>query len=567
MLKFIQIEKKKINMDSNQICKKIFLSEFMKDDYKNIDLNILNSKTSLILIYLFEKSIPKKFIYFERIIEELKFFQKEYSIDLFFSLKKIRKYFKNNNYIIKSHFNKLLISYLMNITENIPNEFDTCFKEFKTNIFNIEINLSNQSFFFVNDFKKSIINTDNIEINIKIVNKNLNSKKKNEENEENEGNFRNSLFFRKIDKIDTIVKFPKKKTKSIKNKIVLNILVDFSNPILNLYSKITTKNYDLKNITKIDFLGIPIIENRYYLIYSKYFENFDTIDYLNLGNFNLSSCINLLYKKNNSFYDNYLNFIKKYNPNIDYIKNLIDDCTVQQAKKYINAFKENKIYMKELFLENLKKKYTKKNASKIYRKLEDTFFFVKETLENSNIDKFINSLIFFKKKDPVNFFLILLNELDNEKLYYRKWVYFRYLLKLDINLNIGFSPWKIENNNLISFFKYDDFENNIINYKKYGFWNDKKFIKNMYLEIFVNEDNENRVNFRGLIASFKKYEFNNSIYSWIVIGYDNHKFIDLIIKGTHSFDIMDCLEGNGIILNQNNFEWIIPNEFKNSFLV
>ena len=174
----------------------------------------------------------------------------------------------------------------------------------------------------------------------------------------------------------------------------------------------------------------------------------------------------------------------------------------------------------------------------------------------------MNIIFQFKNNNPLDFYLIILNNIKKNNLYYRKWVYYRKFLNLNISLNVGHPPWKIKNSALISYYKYEDYQDDILNLKNYGFWSCFDFIKNMYLK-----QDKNKIYFRGLIASYKKYKIKNYIYSWIILGYDNDKFIDLIVKGEHSFDKMECLEGEGTIFKQNDFDWIIPNKFENSFLL
>ena len=78
---------------------------------------------------------------------------------------------------------------------------------------------------------------------------------------------------------------------------------------------------------------------------------------------------------------------------------------------------------------------------------------------------------------------------------------------------------------------------------------------------------EKKAKFRGLIASYEKIFLNNKYYSWVVIGYDNNCFLDIFIKGEHQLDKMESIEGNGLIVENKNFIWILVENFNNSFLI
>ena len=544
-------ENNKKNIDFKKIENILDLKYFV-NNYQSIDLEILKSYNSLVIVNFFEKKIPRDIKYLKRILNELKLIQNYNSIEIFLTLKTIINYFKNSNIIINTTLNTLLISYLMGLTNNDPINFQVNLSEFKEKAFIIEINLSELNKNIVKDLNNNLINTENVLIKI--------NHNKKIDTDPSILDSRNSSF-RKI-KIKKKSEIDNKNLK-IKKSFYINLLINH-NSLIYIYNNLPT----CKKINKyvgnhLDLIGIPIIENRVNLIYCKYKkiinDHNDINDILNLS---AITDISFLFKKNNIFNEKYNAISCDFDKSIDFIKNLCN-CNVDRANLYYKSFLNNKNYMRDLFIEDLKKNGIKiKEIKLILNKLEN----FKIIENNRNIEyisksKFIFEILESKINNPNQYYLLLLNNLDKLNFYYRKWVYFRNCINSGLKITLGYSNWNLVDNQIKNYYEYHDYNNDSLNFKKYGFWNSHYFLENMYLNVC-----DNFANFRGLIASQEKKKIKNKIYSWVVIGYENNTFIDIFIEGDHQFDKMECLEGSGLIMGKKDFNWILANNFKNSFL-
>lgn len=134
---------------------------------------------------------------------------------------------------------------------------------------------------------------------------------------------------------------------------------------------------------------------------------------------------------------------------------------------------------------------------------------------------------------------------------YYKWVHYREASKY-MELTLGKKPWILKDHKLISNIITDNIINdNIINdsYKQlkiYGYWISKEFLPNMYLKLNNYREDGIECNFRGLIAMFRIHKKSGKTF--ITIGYDNYKYLDLIIDGIYRYNKM-IISGKGILRN------------------
>ena len=560
MLKFVTIENDKKKLDSNVIDKNLQLKYFFTNVANQyIDTKILKTYNSLLIVSSFEKQIPKDIRYLKRVISELKFLQTNSCIELLFTLKSVTKYLNKENIFLKTTFNTFLISYLMGITKYDPINYHINLSEIKEKLINFEIEVSDLNKTLITEIKNNVKNNKYIDIHF-IIPKQIESDNKNIYILDKKNSFFREFKTNKTISSKKIIK----KSNDIDKIININVIINY-NSLLYIYNQLP--KFELKNILlfdNINFIGIPLIENRINIIYCKYKNSINNYkDIYNILNLSANTDIKLLFNKINIFHENFNISYSKFDELIEYIK-MLTDCSTVEAKLYYESFHNNKEYMKELFVENLKDKgMKKKDINSVSNKLIKSKLFEKDfNIDLISVSKCIFEILEFKISEPIKYFIIFLNNLGKCNLYYRKWVYFRNIINSGIDICIGNSNWKLENGKISSFYKYKDFNNDIVNFKNYGFWNSKYFLKEMYFN-----SKKKCANFRGLIASYEKIFIKNKYYSWVVIGYDNDCFLDIFINGEHQIDKMECIEGSGLIVENKNFKWVLVENFNNSFLI
>ena len=125
---------------------------------------------------------------------------------------------------------------------------------------------------------------------------------------------------------------------------------------------------------------------------------------------------------------------------------------------------------------------------------------------------------------------------------------------------------------------YNKCHTQIQEYFKNGYWSSKDFLDGMYLKfdkiIFVNKNIriekqlKIKCKFRGIIATYKifkadskiKAKLNNTTKSksrfitFVTLGYQNNKMIDIVLWGCHKLAKCHCLSGEGIY--EDDGHWI-----------
>ena len=262
------------------------------------------------------------------------------------------------------------------------------------------------------------------------------------------------------------------------------------------------------------------------------------------------------------------------------------------ADIYRKGFAKKNYRIKQKFKYLLKKKnnkFTKEKCDIIYDNLEqlENYSFCKS--HAYSYARLLIASAYHKHYNPKKFWLSTLNNCNSS---YRKWVSYRNAKTSGLNLTIGKPPWKIRNNTLVSKssinrFKYD----NICDYFKYGYWLDDEFLPNMYFKtkekISLKGMNKGQpfieVSFRGIIATGRcfyttkkrditkncgqyisgqeEYTKKNRMVTFVTLGYNNNKFIDLVMWGTFPLRKIHCLEGFGKLCDKDSYPWIAVNKF------
>jgi hypothetical protein len=175
--------------------------------------------------------------------------------------------------------------------------------------------------------------------------------------------------------------------------------------------------------------------------------------------------------------------------------------------------------------------------------------------------KLVWALAYCKVYFPKLFWLATLNHCHSS---YRKWVHYNEAKSSGIELCFGKKPYELDNNKLIASQKIiNKIENPIEQFKFYGYWLTPEFLPNMYLEIIDDDiplpENQYYVKFRGIIAigrvnNKNKYNYNNldESVTFVTLGYDNGKYIDITITKSVPFYYYDIIEGEGLLTSYDN---------------
>ena len=276
---------------------------------------------------------------------------------------------------------------------------------------------------------------------------------------------------------------------------------------------------------------------------------------------------------------------------IQYISRMIG-VNESDADIYRKGFAKKKYRIKQKFKYLLKRKnnkFTKEKCDMIYENLEqlENYSFCKS--HAYSYARLLIALAYHKHYNPKKFWLSTLNNCHSS---YRKWVSYRNAKIYGLNLTIGKPPWKIRNNTLVSKssinrFKYD----NIGDYFKYGYWLDNEFLPNMYFKtkkkIALKGKNKGQsfieAQFRGIIATGRcfytkkkkkitkncgqyisgqeEYTKKNRMVTFVTLGYDNNKFIDVVMWGTFPLRKIHCIEGFGELCDKEGYPWIAVKKF------
>lgn len=290
------------------------------------------------------------------------------------------------------------------------------------------------------------------------------------------------------------------------------------------------------------------------------------------------------------------NFIIYDDDAIQYISQLLN-IDEGHADLYRKAFAKNKKWEKIKFSKELRKKYPEKNDDDIKNiieklsHLEDYSFCKSHSISYAQL---VYALAYQKYYKPHHFWCSTLNNCQGSS--YRKWVHYREAKNSGLKLSLGKPPFKIINKKLftasgISKLIY----NPVSDYFLHGYWINDSFLPGMYysqthttkkkydkqMKKMINID-VIQASFRGLIAIYRIYLPPNNIkgktdcadpdikekkrsITFVTLGYDNGKYIDIVLWGSHRLNKSHCLEGNGEVMIGPS-PWISVSKYKLSWM-
>ena len=245
---------------------------------------------------------------------------------------------------------------------------------------------------------------------------------------------------------------------------------------------------------------------------------------------------------------------------IQYIQRMIK-CNESDADLYRKAFSKNRWTKKKEFEEKLVKihpEFSEENIALIIELLEQLqeYSFCKS--HAISYAKLVWALAYQKANNPQQFWLAALNNCNSS---FRRWVHFREAKNSGLKLYLGKKPWRIVYNRLLgsemqSKLKTNDLEE----YFQYGYWTGDNFLPGMYFE----EKEDGKCRFRGLIATGRPYRVHDKekgkrrgrMITFVTIGYDNGKYIDLVMNGGTSIHKRHFIEGTGIVKEENGVKYV-----------
>lgn len=288
-------------------------------------------------------------------------------------------------------------------------------------------------------------------------------------------------------------------------------------------------------------------------------------------------------------------------------------CSEADADIYRKAFSKGKKWKMTEFetkLRNAHPDYPEAKIKLIYDLLTNlqAYSFCKS--HAISYAKLVYALAYCKFYNPVEFWVSALNNCNSS---YRKWIYYREAVDVGIKLTRGYSPWKYDDNtqSIVSLShkkipileneidRVDINEKNKLEYFRLGYWCDEKFLSGCHLtkdtepiikkRKIINENGEkemleeqvNMWRFTGLISNFRccktwKKIFNqdnpqNGTFkerniTFCTIGYDNAKYIDLVIYGKINLSKCHIIEGYGTMQDENHANWIKVDKWKIKFI-
>jgi len=268
-----------------------------------------------------------------------------------------------------------------------------------------------------------------------------------------------------------------------------------------------------------------------------------------------------------------------------YIKKILG-CDEGTADNYRRAFSKNKMVEKKKFYKELYKSgKSKKEIETIKEKLDQLRYYGFCKSHAYSYARLIYVLAYNKYYNSKKFWVSTLNHASGST--YRRWVHFREAYQSGIKLQIGNRPFYLTKNNslggknIISKLVYKDNYDFIYN----GYWIGNNFLEGMYYQeywseykkknkddrLIIQDKKVKMAKFRGIIAcgrNFINYQNGKqkSKLTFITIGVDNQKYIDIVYYGLNKISKVKCVEGYGYVKMENGIKWIESFKFKPVFI-
>ena len=226
---------------------------------------------------------------------------------------------------------------------------------------------------------------------------------------------------------------------------------------------------------------------------------------------------------------------------IQYIQEILD-CDECQADIYRKAFSKNKAHLINEFSLKIKNRPDK---IKIIKNLKSLHFYSFCKSHAYSYAQLVWALAYQKANNPKKFWVSTINNCHSM---YKRWVHYSEAKAVGLKVVIGSPPWKLKGDTMCN----GPYQMTLLNsdkndFYKYGYWIGKEFLTGMYCK-----KKEGKYHFCGIIATYRKYKRKKRQCTYVTIGYDNGKYLDLIFEGTVSLFNKNCISGVGE-LNTSNY--------------
>lgn len=267
---------------------------------------------------------------------------------------------------------------------------------------------------------------------------------------------------------------------------------------------------------------------------------------------------------------------------IEYIARLLK-ITLSEADIYRKAFAKSRWKKKSEFKQKLKlaqPQMTGEDIEFICEKLESlqSYSFCKS--HAYSYAYLIFALAYQKLYNPKGFWEATLKSCQTS---YRKWTHFRAAICSGVEVNTTPKTQR-KSRDKVFYTKNTQVNQYFLN----GFWKSPEFMTGMYLKfdknVFipkeVREQKKIKINscFRGLIATYKIFKADSKIkakegdvikrknrfITFVTIGYENDRYIDVVLWGCHKLSKIHCIMGEGEY--EPNGHWIKVDKVKYDFL-
>jgi len=240
-------------------------------------------------------------------------------------------------------------------------------------------------------------------------------------------------------------------------------------------------------------------------------------------------------------------------------------CSEAEADNYRRAFAKNKEDKIQELLARVSSEEDKKLIYDNFRRLSLYSFCKSHAISYGQL---VWALAYQKARKPKEFWLTALNHCESM---YAKWVFYRHAVAAGLKLTLGSGPWYLEDDTV----KCDKPEMScgpISDYYHFGYWITDEFLDGCYYEE-KHEDDATYVRFRGLVATYRRYTgirknvVNENVdksyqVTFVTIGYDNDKMLDLVLYGRPKVGKFNIVEGIGIKKTWCNTTHIQVNKYK-----
>lgn len=217
-------------------------------------------------------------------------------------------------------------------------------------------------------------------------------------------------------------------------------------------------------------------------------------------------------------------------------------CTEAEADNYRRAFAKNKEDKIAEIMARVRSDDDKKLINDNFRRLSLYSFCKSHAISYGQL---VWALAYQKARKPQEFWVTALNHCESM---YRKWVFFRHAVASGIELTLGEGPWCLRGSKLIGPTQEISY-GQVIDYYKHGYWITNSFLNGCHYEEMYDDD-KIYVKFRGLIATYRRYtgerkDGNSYKVTFVTVGYDNDKMLDLVLYGHPKVGKYHLVEGVG----------------------